>query len=79
MWGSDPSSFPGRQGVARLGQGQTPLGGAILRTQARGDRALSQCLVLSDDNNSDLRSEDSMSRKGAESPPPRSASSFCSE
>jgi len=34
--------------------------------------------VLSDDN-SDLRSEDSMSRKGAESPPPRSASSFCSD
>ncbi|XP_019292444.1 paternally-expressed gene 3 protein [Panthera pardus] len=32
-----------------------------------------------DDNNSDLRSEDSMSRKGAESPPPRSASSFCSD
>nr|XP_021538011.1 paternally-expressed gene 3 protein isoform X2 [Neomonachus schauinslandi] len=28
------------------------------------------------DDNSDLRSEDSMSRKGAESPPPRSASSF---
>uniref|UniRef100_A0A452TBJ9 Paternally-expressed gene 3 protein n=1 Tax=Ursus maritimus TaxID=29073 RepID=A0A452TBJ9_URSMA len=32
-----------------------------------------------DDNNSDLRSEDSMSRKGAESPPPRSASSFYSQ
>uniref|UniRef100_A0A8P0PRU0 Paternally expressed 3 n=2 Tax=Canis lupus familiaris TaxID=9615 RepID=A0A8P0PRU0_CANLF len=32
-----------------------------------------------DDNNSDLHSEDSMSRKGAESPPPRSASSFCSD
>ncbi|XP_022347771.1 paternally-expressed gene 3 protein isoform X3 [Enhydra lutris kenyoni] len=30
-----------------------------------------------DDNSSDLLSEDSMSRKGAESPPPRSASSFC--
>lgn len=32
-----------------------------------------------DDNSSDLLSEDSISRKGAESPPPRSASSFCSE
>ncbi|XP_044113440.1 paternally-expressed gene 3 protein [Neovison vison] len=32
-----------------------------------------------DDNSSDLLSEDSMSRKGAESPPPRSASSFCSD
>uniref|UniRef100_M3Y501 Paternally expressed 3 n=1 Tax=Mustela putorius furo TaxID=9669 RepID=M3Y501_MUSPF len=30
-----------------------------------------------DDNSSDLLSEDSISRKGAESPPPRSASSFC--
>ncbi|KAF0883553.1 paternally-expressed gene 3 protein [Crocuta crocuta] len=32
-----------------------------------------------DDNSSDLRSEDSISRKGAESPPPRSAASFCSD